>query len=179
MLSGVLESVVTITAGDTSGSGFFVGATGLVVTNAHVVQGTARIIVKTRSRESFLATVVKLSAPDDLALLRVNGASVSGLLLGDSDLVEVGNDVIAVGSPLGLEGTVTRGIVSGLRRLGTIPLIQIDAAINPGNSGGPLLDETGHVLGVNTLKLRPQSAESLGFAIASNHVKGLFGALIK
>jgi serine protease Do len=94
------------------------------------------------------------------------------------DAVEVGQDVIAIGSPLGLEGTVTRGIVSGLRSLGKIPLVQIDAAINPGNSGGPLLDASGQVIGVNTLKLRPSTAESLGFAIGVDHVKALFGSLL-
>ena len=89
------------------------------------------------------------------------------------DTVEVGHDVIAIGSPLGLEGTVTRGIVSGLRSLGRVPLVQIGATIHPGNSGGPLLDASGQVIGVNTLKLRPATAESLGFAIGVDHVKAV------
>lgn len=179
MLNTALDAVVTISAGASGGSGFFVGTSGFVITNAHVVEGASKIIVRTRSKETFLATVMKLSLDDDLALLQVRGSSVSGLRLADSDSAEVGADVIAVGSPLGLEGTVTRGIVSALRRLGDVPLIQIDAAINPGNSGGPLLNEAGQVIGVNTLKLRPQSAEALGFAISANHVKAVFAALLK
>jgi S1-C subfamily serine protease len=178
VIEAAMGSVVTVKTGEATGSGFFVGSSGLMITNAHVVQGASKIIVRTRSQETFLASIVKLSAADDLALLRVQGLSVEGLPLGSLDAVEVGQDVIAIGSPLGLEGTVTRGIVSGLRSLGKIPLVQIDAAINPGNSGGPLLDASGQVIGVNTLKLRPSTAESLGFAIGVDHVKALFGSLL-
>ncbi len=179
MLESKLDAVVTISTGASEGSGFFIGNSGLVVTNAHVVEGASKIVVRTRAKETFLATVVKLSLADDLALLQVRGAAVTGLRLGDSESAEVGSDVIAVGSPLGLEGTVTRGIVSALRRLGDVPLIQIDAAINPGNSGGPLLSESGDVIGVNSMKLRPQSAEALGFAISANHVKAVFAQFLK
>ena len=178
MLDHALDSVVTISAGGNTGSGFFVRANGTLITNAHVVEGATRIIVRTRSKESLLASVLKVSSQDDLALLQVPGLTATPLPLADSNLAEVGSDVVAVGSPLGLEGTVTRGIVSGIRRLGPIPLLQIDAAINPGNSGGPLLNEAGQVIGVNTLKLRPQQAESLGFAIAINHAKEIFASFL-
>ena len=137
MLDGLLDAVVTISAGGRGGSGFFIGSNGLLVTNAHVVEGAAKIIVRTRTKESFLANVLKLAPQDDLALLTVSGAHVKGLRLAEADHTEVGVDVIAIGSPLGLEGTVTRGIVSGLRKFDGIPYLQIDAAINPGNSGGP------------------------------------------
>ena len=118
-----------------------------------MLQGASKIVIKTRQQESFLATVVKLSAVDDLAPLQVRGAAQPGIPLGNSAMLEVGQDVIAIGSPLGLEGTVTRGIISGLRTLGRVPVIEIDAAINPGNSGGPLIDASGQVIGINTLKL--------------------------
>ena len=179
MLDRALGAVVTISAGERGGSGFFVGSHGLVITNAHVVEGASKIIVRTRSKETFLATVRKLSIPDDLALLSVRGVQQDGLILASGDTTEVGMDVIAIGSPLGLEGTVTRGIVSALRRLDNIPLLQIDAAISPGNSGGPLVTEDGTVIGVNTLKISAKSAESIGFAISAGHVRSVFGALLK
>jgi putative serine protease PepD len=178
MLDRILDAVVTISAGEKGGSGFFIGDTGLVLTNAHVVEGATKIIVRTRSKETFLAAVQKLSVSDDLALLRVSGVQVSGLSLAATDTLDVGTDVIAIGSPLGLEGTVTRGIVSALRRLDNIPLVQIDAAISPGNSGGPLITEDGRVVGVNTLKVTGKSAESIGFAIAAGHVRAVFGSLL-
>jgi len=179
VVRAALASTVTIKTPSGSGSGFFVTDTGLVITNAHVVAGASRIVIRTQATETF-GTIVRLAVEDDLALVRANIAAAVALPLGDSDAVQVGDDVIAVGSPLGLEGTVTRGIISNLRPVlgGRIPLIQFDAAISPGNSGGPLLDERGQVLGVNTLKALPQGAESLGFAISINHVKAVFGPLL-
>lgn len=178
MLNAVLDSIVTISAGEGTGSGFFVGSGGQLITNAHVVQGASKIIVRTRAKESFLARVVKLSPNDDLALLAVPGLEVDGLRLGDSDAADVGTDVIAVGSPLGLEGTVTRGIISGIRRFGGVPYLQIDAAINPGNSGGPLISETGEVVGINTWKVPAKITDSIGFAISINHARKIFGPLL-
>ncbi len=177
VVRAALASTVTIKTPSGSGSGFFVTDTGLLITNAHVVAGASRIVIRTQATETF-GTIVKLAAEDDLALIRANIAAAVPLPLGDSDAVQVGDDVIAIGSPLGLAGTVTRGIISNLRVSGRIPLIQFDAAISPGNSGGPLLDEHGQVLGVNTLKVFPQGAESLGFAISINHVKAVFGPLL-
>ena len=104
VIEAALGSVVTIKTGEATGSGFFVGTSGLMITNAHVVQGASKIIVRTRNQETFLASVVKLSAADDLALLRVQGLEVEGLPLGSLQAVEVGQDVIAIGSPLGLAG---------------------------------------------------------------------------
>jgi serine protease Do len=135
--------------------------------------GATRIRVRTSSQDVYLATVVRSDTEMDLALLRVSGYSGAFLPVAEDDQAGVGTDVIAVGSPLGLEGTVTRGIISARRTLGGVPLVQIDAAINPGNSGGPLLAEDGTVIGVNTWKLRPQGAESLGFAVAASAVRRL------
>jgi putative serine protease PepD len=123
------------------------------LTNAHVVEGSERIVVKTRNRGSLLATAVEVSPELDLALLELRGASEVPLTLGRSTAVSVGADVLAVGSPLGLTGTVTKGIVSAIRRVGDTTLIQIDAAINLGNRRGPLLHENGTVVGINTLKV--------------------------
>lgn len=177
MLERAMGAVVTISTENGSGSGFFVGNNGQVITNAHVVEGAARIIVRTRTRETVLARVVKLSLNDDLALLTTVGMQVTGLPLGDAEAARIGQDVIAIGSPLGLEGTVTRGIISGIRQIGGIPLLQTDAPINPGNSGGPLLSEQGEVLGINTWKVGKQS-ESLGFAISVDRMKSVFSGLL-
>ena len=177
MLEQALSGVVTISTDQGSGSGFFVGNKGQVVTNAHVVEGATRIIVRTRSKDSVLAKVVKLSLQDDLALLTTVGMVVTGLPLGEGRGASIGQDVIAIGSPLGLEGTVTRGIISGVRHIGGISYLQTDAPMNSGNSGGPLLSERGEVLGINTWKVGKQ-AEALGFAIPVDQLKTVFGGLL-
>lgn len=173
-----LSSVVTVQAGDKAGSGFFVSSRGLVITNAHVVDGAAKIVILTKEGESFLASIVKLVTASDLALLRVAARDTPALALASDELVPVGTDVIAVGSPLGLAGTVTRGILSAIRRKGPVILLQMDAPINPGNSGGPLLTEDGRVLGVNTSKISRDEAEGMGFAIAITEVRKAFGEFL-
>jgi S1-C subfamily serine protease len=170
-----LASVVTIDAGAKAGSGFFVSSRGLVLTNAHVVDGAGKIVVRTNDSETFLASVVELVRDSDLALLRIQANETPALSLASDDLPPVGTDVFAVGSPLGLEGTVTRGILSAIRRKGSITLLQIDAPINPGNSGGPLLSEDGRVLGVNTIKLTGGNLEGMGFAVSITEVRKAFG----
>lgn len=171
MVKTALDAVVTIETASGSGSGFFISSTGDLITNAHVVDGADRIRVRTSSKDVYLATVVKIDTQSDVALLRVSGYSGPFLVLAETDDAAVGTDITAVGSPLGLEGTVTRGIISARRTLGGVPVVQIDAAINPGNSGGPLLAEDGSVIGVNSWKLRPERAESLGFAVAASAVR--------
>ena len=99
--------------------------------------------------------------------------------LGDLEAVDVGTDVVAVGSPLGLQGTVTRGIVSAIRQVDGVKLVQTDASINAGNSGGPLLTEDGKVIGINTLKIREDGVESIGFAVASDEAKTAFSSFLK
>ena len=178
MLREALPAVVTIETQEGVGSGFFVSRDGLVLTNAHVVEGARRIAIRTQNEDRFLARVVSLSAPYDLALLRVEGTIGSVLTLGDSDLVDVGIDVVAVGSPLGLSGTVTRGILSAIRKADDMTFLQVDAAISPGNSGGPLLTEEGQVIGINTWRIRPDLGESLNFAIAINDAKDLFRSFL-
>jgi S1-C subfamily serine protease len=170
-----LASVVTIDAGAKVGSGFFISSRGLVLTNAHVVDGAGKIVVRTNDNETFLASIVELVRDSDLALLRIQANDTPALTLASDELAPVGTDVFAVGSPLGLEGTVTRGILSAIRRKGAITLLQIDAPINPGNSGGPLLSEDGRVLGVNTIKLTGGNLEGMGFAVSITEVRKAFG----
>jgi serine protease Do len=131
------------------------------------------------SKRTRFAWSSKTDAQFDLALLRVSGYSGPFLTLSETDDAAVGTDVIAVGSPLGLEGTVTRGIISARRNIAGVPVVQIDAAINHGNSGGPLLTEDGRVVGVNSWKLRPDKAESLGFAVAASAARKTVGPYLR
>lgn len=175
MLENALNAVVTVTSPQGTGSGFAVCPAGLIVTNFHVVQNGSDIEVATSRGDRFLATVVISSPAKDLALLRVPGA-LPCLTLAASSTVRLGDDVYAVGSPLGLERSVTKGIVSAFRSLDGVRLLQIDAAINSGNSGGPLLASTGHVVGVNSLAIRKDVGEGLGFAIAAEEIQGLLAS---
>ncbi len=177
--AAVLASVVSVSAGDGTGSGFVISEDGYVVTNHHVVRDadSIELVFSDGSREE--AEVVGLSASYDMAVLRVDRDDLTPVVLGDSASVEVGDPVLAIGSPLGLEGTVTSGIISALDRPVTaggqgeqafINALQTDAAINPGNSGGPLVDAQGRVIGVNsaiaTLGFSgPSGSIGLGFAI--------------
>jgi serine protease Do len=136
--------------------------------------------IRTANKSVLLGTVVKTSEEHDLALIEVGGGFPAFLKLGDSDTVDVGADILAVGSPLGLSGTVTKGIVSAVRRLDSgITWLQIDASLNRGNSGGPLVLPDGTVVGVNSWKLRGESIEGLAFAIAVNDAKQLFKMFLK
>ncbi|MGH9349696.1 MAG: S1C family serine protease [Vicinamibacterales bacterium] len=169
VVSTVVPAVVSIHAGRSRGTGFYVRPD-YVLTNVHVVEGhtSVEIVVNDAKRS---ARVMATSRGADLAVLRVYNADPQQptLRLGTVNGVRVGQEVIAVGSALGvLSNTVTRGIVSAVRRAGDVMLVQTDAAINPGNSGGPLVDRSGMVIGVNTLKAG-REAESIGFAVAIDH----------
>jgi putative serine protease PepD len=196
-----LPSVVTIkvdagSEGSATGSGFVIDGKGHVLTNNHVVEpgvnGDIEIVLSNGDTEK--ATIVGRDASYDLAVLKINRTDLKPLTLGASDKVVVGDQVIAVGAPLGLDQTVTTGIVSALNRPVTpgegsessfINAIQTDAAINPGNSGGPLLDMTGKVIGVNSAIARvPGTSGStggsigLGFAIPSDQARRTADQLI-
>jgi serine protease Do len=137
------------------GSGFVVSADGFVVTNFHVVREAAQIVVRTADQREHVAKVVGGDAKTDLALLKIDGGGeLPTLPFGDSDRLEVGEPVMAIGNPFGLEQTVTTGIVSAKERfIGSGPyddFIQTDASINPGNSGGPLVDARGSLVGINS-----------------------------
>jgi S1-C subfamily serine protease len=157
-----------------TGSGFLIDEEGHVLTNAHVVQGASRVDVQfSEDGESQQAEVVGTDPSSDLALLKVDDTQgATPLPLGDSSKAEVGDPVVAIGNPFGLDRTVTSGIVSALQRQIQAPngfsisdVIQTDAAINPGNSGGPLLDSTGQVIGVNS-QIASQSGGNEGVAFA-------------
>lgn len=174
-LGEALKSVVSIRRGAIMGTGFVVSSSGLIVTNYHVVEEAGKIEVETNEGEVFLASAIKQYPEKDLALLRIPASHLPFLRLASSSETEVGEDVYALGSPRGLQGTVTKGIISAKRRLGGIKLLQIDAPINPGNSGGPLLLNDGRVVGVNTLRLK--DSEGLNFAISIDEVRSAFGVL--
>jgi serine protease Do len=163
-----------------TGSGFIIDASGLIVTNAHVVENAAQIQVRLEDHRRFPATVVGRDNRVDLALLKIDGAkNLTVLPLGDSNRLRVGELVLALGNPYGYEQTVTMGIVSRKGAPLTVAapgfdFIQTDAAINPGNSGGPLVNVAGEVVGVNSMvDLRG----TIGFAIPSNIVKLLLPQL--
>ncbi len=164
------------------GSGFVIDHDGYIVTNNHVVDNAASVKVRLSDDREFDAKVVGTDQPTDLALIKIDAKDLPELPLGDSDKVRVGEDVIAVGNPFGLGGTVTRGIVSAMARdidAGPyVDFIQTDAAINRGNSGGPLLNLEGQVIGVNSAIYSPNGGSvGVGFAIPSNTVKTVIGQL--
>lgn len=176
------RSTVSVLVGDGSGSGFIIGDEHWIVTNHHVVAASSHgvpVNIRFGSGTTLRARVLEMDEHHDLALLAVEGRVVAPPLeLGDSDDVEVGQTVLAFGSPFGLDGTLTEGIVSARRDIadvgggGARRLIQTDAPINPGNSGGPLVDARGHVVGVNTAIIGPTSA-GIGFAVPANYVAEL------
>ena len=167
------------------GSGFIVSPNGEILTNNHVVSGSQQLEVMLPNQERYRATILSRDPPNDLALIKIQPKrSLHALPLGNSDSLQVGQKVLAIGQPLGLEGTLTTGIVSSVGR--TISgendreldgMIQTDAAINQGNSGGPLLDSSGNVVGINTA-IYSQSGGNIGigFAMPINRAKRLLSA---
>ncbi|MCA9263621.1 MAG: Do family serine endopeptidase [Planctomycetales bacterium] len=156
------------------GSGVIIDPTGVVLTNNHVVEGNGKVIVKTQDGREFVATEVLTDPQTDIAIVKFSGdANLVAATLGDSDAMEVGDWVVALGQPFGLESTVTAGIVSAKDRGVGIAarenFIQTDAAINPGNSGGPLVNLKGEVIGINTaISTRSGGSDGVGFAVPSN-----------
>jgi len=198
----VLPSVVSIStrsiSGAGTGSGFVIDSSGYILTNNHVISKAAQtggsIQVSLSDGTFYSAKVIGRDASYDLAVLKINASGLKALQFGDSDAVAVGDLVIAIGSPLGLSGTVTTGIISAKNRAVTagesdsessfINALQTDAAINPGNSGGPLVDATGAVIGVNSaiasLGTTSQLGSiGLGFAIPINQARKTADQLIK
>lgn len=183
-----------------TGSGFFLDSTGHILTNNHVISLAARagalINVKLANGKNYEAKLVGRDIPYDLAVIKINVTDAPALQLGNSDEVQVGDGVIAIGSPLGLTGTVTSGIISaknrpvtsgsGTKESSFINAIQTDAAINPGNSGGPLVDLSGAVVGINSAIATTGSgfggqsgSIGLGFAIPINQARKTADQLIK
>jgi len=198
----VVEVDSTTTVGSDTGSGFFIDSNGYIMTNNHVIEAAVlnntKITVKLANNKQYTAKVIGRDTSYDLAVLKIDVTGAPALVLGNSDNVQVGDPVIAIGSPLGLQGTVTSGIISAKNRPVTtssdntagessfIDALQTDAAINPGNSGGPLVDATGAVIGVNSaiaslgdsISGQPGSI-GLGFSIPINQAKRTADQLIK
>ena len=167
-------SVVEVRAGFGQGSGVIVEPQGLIITNYHVVQGQTRVEVKTASGASLPAEVVSTDEFQDLAVLRPAGDAGPGIQLVDasSGPPEIGAPVFAIGSPFGLQNTVTAGVVSAFRDDGGRPVIQFDAPVNPGNSGGGLFDLEGRLLGIPTSIKSPIPGNvGLGFAVPASRVR--------
>ena len=173
---------------EAQGSGFVYDSNGDIVTNYHVVKGATSITVTLYDGSKYKATLVGYDASTDLAVLKIEAPSskLNPLTLADSSDVQVGDGVVAIGSPFGLSETVTTGIVSALNRTissensyAIAGAIQTDAAINPGNSGGPLLNMQGEVIGVNSqIDSSSGANDGVGFAISSNTVKSIVSQLI-
>ena len=174
--------------GENAGSGFLISADGYVVTNYHVIEGAQKVVVIPHGREEMTATVVGKDAGNDIALLKVDGKDLPCVTVGRSDDLAVGDQVVAIGNPLGeLTATLTVGYISAKDRIvdtdGTvINMLQTDAAINSGNSGGPLFNMNGEVIGITTAKYSGNSnsgasIEGLGFAIPMDDVTGILADL--
>ena len=175
LIERIQLGVVQIATGSGGGSGFIIDSTGLVITNAHVVDGESRVDVWLTNGHRYEAGVLERDGASDLALVKIDGSnSFDTIPIGTPDRVRVGDEVLALGFPLadriGTNLTVTRGIISSTRTVDGIELLQTDAALNPGNSGGPLVNRDGEVIGVNTSKIyettggRPVS--NIGFAVS-------------
>jgi putative serine protease PepD len=197
---GVIQVLATSVASDNPffgsqptralGSGFVIDKAGHVVTNYHVIEGASKVEVSFSGNDEMPATVIGRDPSTDIAVLRIKraqGRALTPLELGNSDVVRVGDAVVAIGNPFGLERTVTAGIVSALQREITAPngfaidrVIQTDAAINHGNSGGPLLNADGRVIGVNS-QIESDSGGNvgIGFAVPINTVKNVVSQLLE
>jgi putative serine protease PepD len=192
---GVVE--ITVTTGSSplggsaqaQGSGFVYDSDGHIVTNDHVVDGATSVSVRLANGARYSATVVGTDPSTDLAVIKIDApaAQLHPLTVADSSTLVVGSPVVAIGSPFGLEGTITSGIISSLHREIEAPnnftiedAIQTDAAINHGNSGGPLLDLSGRVIGVNAqIKSDSGGNEGVGFAVPSSTVRTIVSELLQ
>lgn len=182
----VSPAVVQVSVGFGAGSGFLIDDEGHILTNNHVIEGASNVSVMLSDGTELDGVVLGTDPVDDVALLKVDPAELSGiepLTLADSDNLLPGQLAIAIGSPFGLDGTITVGVISGLDRSLTgndgrpiTGVIQTDAALNPGNSGGPLLNSSGEVIGINTA-IEGQSADGVGYSVPINTAKNVLSRL--
>src|SRR5206468_1114896 len=162
-----LPSVVTLIAVDDRdqplalGSGFFITRDGVVVTNAHVVGGAAKVLLRWRGQSGTALKIVNFSRKHDLVTIQTSFMTTPSVLLGDSEAVSVGQDVVVLGNPHGLEGTVSTGIVGGLRTLNNTKFLQITAPISPGSSGGPGFDAQGSTLASLTASIQNRANDTI------------------
>ncbi len=162
----VYESVFVIYSGESLGSGFAVGKN-CIITNAHVISDTRNVYAVSYDGQEYQASIYGMDKSRDIAVLAVEGADFPYLPIADLSSVNTGDDIYAIGAPKSMAYTLTKGVISAKERIiGRSTYIQIDAAINEGNSGGPLLNDSGQVLGMNTLKL--SDSEGIGLAIPAD-----------
>lgn len=177
----------TIFAAFGQGSGIIMTEDGYIITNAHVIENAKlAIIVHLHNGEEYNATVIGSDVKSDLAIIKINADKLTPARFGNSDSIAMGEQVVAIGSPAGMESSVTTGIVSGLNRMIKVDddnismnCIQIDAAINPGNSGGALLNMWGEVVGITSSKMDAMEYDNIGFAISMNAAKPILEELIE
>ncbi|MEN7982315.1 MAG: trypsin-like peptidase domain-containing protein [Nanoarchaeota archaeon] len=179
--SGIVEesvkSVVSIITDVGQGTGFIVTDEGYIVTNAHVLVGGNKVNAITSDQQIISAELLGYNGKLDIALLKISG-NYNSLTLANSNNIAIGEKVIAIGNPYGLQFSVSEGIVSAVHRSGISGenvYIQTDAALNQGNSGGPLINKNGEVIGINNFKL--SEGESLGFALESNYLKDIINEI--
>ncbi|MEZ4738378.1 MAG: trypsin-like peptidase domain-containing protein [Flavobacteriales bacterium] len=167
MLAALVKAVVTIKTNDGHGSGFLISNDGYLLTNEHVVGNESLLKVKFEQGFTLDAQVVKVNKDFDLALLKVSATDLPALTIGSDEGLMLGEELFAIGTPVdaNLGQSVSRGVLSGKREIDGRTYIQTDVTINPGNSGGPLIDETGSVVGVTTMKISGRGLEGLGFGV--------------
>jgi serine protease Do len=167
------------------GSGVIVAEDGYIITNNHVISQATEVTVSLADKREFKAAIVGTDPKTDIAVLKIDGANLPTMPLGNSDAAQVGDIVLAIGNPFGIGQTVTMGIISatGRSQMGIADyedFIQTDAAINPGNSGGALVDIEGNLIGINTaIVSRSGGYQGIGFAIPSNIVNGVMATIVK
>jgi len=169
-------AVVSIRSANSLGTGFVVRKDGWIATNLHVVTGARELVVVLSNGNTFPVTdIVALDKEHDLAVLRIHAENLPTLALGDSDAVHSGDPIVAIGHPLGLEDTVSNGLVSAVRDVSdSLTILQISAPIAPGSSGGPLIDERGHVIGVATAFIK--QGQNLNFGVPVGYLKTMLAA---
>ncbi len=187
----VYDSCLTVFADTSMGSGFVITEDGYIITNHHVVSKTKTVKIEFYNGDKYDAEIIGSDSMSDIAVLKIDATGLKPLAIGNSDVLKVGEQVVAIGTPYGheLAGTMNTGIISGTNRkievtndsgkvVKTMTLLQTDTSINPGNSGGPLINMAGQIIGINTLKLMDEY-EGLGFAIPINNAVSIINTLIE
>lgn len=178
VIEEAVKGVVSVGTDKGAGSGFIISSDGYIVTNEHVISGGSNIKVLLYDGRIVNAYLIGGDPFRDIALLKIAGSGYDNLDFADSNDVQVGQKVIAIGNPLGLSFSVAEGIVSAIHRIGPnerAEYIQTDVSLNPGNSGGPLIDKQGKVVGINNFKIG--DSEGLGFALESDYIQDTTGAI--
>lgn len=181
LIQYLMKGVVTIKHNDGHGSGFFIDENGYLITNYHVIKGKTTVDVQLNESITLSAEIIRSDEVYDVALLKVNGKDFRALTLLNSDSALAGEDVFAIGTPadISLGQSVTKGIISGRRKIGEKVFIQTDVAINSGNSGGPLLNEDGKVIGMVTMKLVGGGVQGIGFCVPTNTILEVLNITLK